>query len=120
MKEPMFSYNTNSRSQRSHDDSDTENEQSEDESSNNVDVPTDYQLSDTLLGLYKHMVTTKVYSWKEKVSSKNMSFHSQCLSPMEIVTNHSHSPRCQVIYFTLVNSSKSRMERKSSFFGSTC
>ncbi|KAM9950979.1 hypothetical protein ACTFIT_009736 [Dictyostelium discoideum] len=31
--------------------SDTENEQSEDESSNNVDVPTDYQLSDTLLVL---------------------------------------------------------------------
>ncbi|KAM9950935.1 hypothetical protein ACTFIT_001917 [Dictyostelium discoideum] len=35
--------------QPSHNDSDTENEQSEDESSNNVDVPTDYQLSDTLL-----------------------------------------------------------------------
>ncbi|KAM9974177.1 hypothetical protein ACTFIR_003893 [Dictyostelium discoideum] len=49
MKEPMFSSNTNSRSQRTHDDSDTENEQSDDESSNNVDVPTDYQLSDTLL-----------------------------------------------------------------------
>ncbi|KAM9972458.1 hypothetical protein ACTFIW_010440 [Dictyostelium discoideum] len=48
--------NTNSRSQRTHDDSDTENEQSDDESSNNVDVPTDYQLSDTLLGQYKHMV----------------------------------------------------------------
>ncbi|KAM9974181.1 hypothetical protein ACTFIR_003897 [Dictyostelium discoideum] len=51
MKEPMFSSNTNSRSQRTHDDSDTENEQSDDESSNNVDVPTDYQLSDTLLVL---------------------------------------------------------------------
>ncbi|KAM9972486.1 hypothetical protein ACTFIW_000479 [Dictyostelium discoideum] len=49
MKEPMFSSNTNSRSQRTQDDSDTENEQSDDESSNNVDVPTDYQLSDTLL-----------------------------------------------------------------------
>ncbi|KAM9950933.1 hypothetical protein ACTFIT_001915 [Dictyostelium discoideum] len=34
MKEPMFSSNTNSRSQPSHDDSDTENEQSEDESMN--------------------------------------------------------------------------------------
>ncbi|KAM9962796.1 hypothetical protein ACTFIR_005713 [Dictyostelium discoideum] len=33
MKEPMFSSNTNSRSQRTHDDSDTENEQSDDESS---------------------------------------------------------------------------------------
>ncbi|KAM9957106.1 hypothetical protein ACTFIR_003843 [Dictyostelium discoideum] len=59
MKEPMFSSNTNSRSQRTHDDSDTENEQSEDESSNNVDVPTDYQLSDTLLGQYKHMVNNQ-------------------------------------------------------------
>ncbi|EAL73783.1 hypothetical protein DDB_G0267292 [Dictyostelium discoideum AX4] len=59
MKEPMFSSNTNSRSQPSHDNSDTENEQSEDESSNNVDVPTDYQLSDTLLGQYKHMVNNK-------------------------------------------------------------
>ncbi|KAM9950945.1 hypothetical protein ACTFIT_005026 [Dictyostelium discoideum] len=48
-----------SRSQPSHDNSDTENEQSEDESSNNVDVPTDYQLSDTLLGQYKHMVNNQ-------------------------------------------------------------
>ncbi|KAM9954250.1 hypothetical protein ACTFIW_003791 [Dictyostelium discoideum] len=59
MKEPMFSSNTNSNSQRTHDDSDTENEQSDDESSNNVDVPTDYQLSDTLLGQYKHMVNNQ-------------------------------------------------------------
>ncbi|KAM9974083.1 hypothetical protein ACTFIR_009425 [Dictyostelium discoideum] len=42
-----------------HDDSDTESEQSDDESSNNVDVPTDYQLSDTLLGQYKHMVNNQ-------------------------------------------------------------
>ncbi|EAL73795.1 hypothetical protein DDB_G0267316 [Dictyostelium discoideum AX4] len=47
------------RSLPSHDNSDTENEQSEDESSNNVDVPTDYQLSDTLLGQYKHMVNNQ-------------------------------------------------------------
>ncbi|KAM9970973.1 hypothetical protein ACTFIR_002838 [Dictyostelium discoideum] len=59
MKEPMFSSSTNSRSQRTHDDSDTENEQSDDESSNNVDVPTDYQLSDTLLRPYKHMVNNQ-------------------------------------------------------------
>ncbi|KAM9954893.1 hypothetical protein ACTFIW_000996 [Dictyostelium discoideum] len=59
MKEPMFSSNTNSRSQRTHDDSDTESEQSDDESSNNVDVPTDYQLSETLLGQYKHMVNNQ-------------------------------------------------------------
>ncbi|KAM9954675.1 hypothetical protein ACTFIW_003275 [Dictyostelium discoideum] len=59
MKEPMFSSNTDSRSQRTHDDSDTENEQSDDESSNNVDVPTDYQLSDTLIGQYKHMVNNQ-------------------------------------------------------------
>ncbi|KAM9955069.1 hypothetical protein ACTFIW_008733 [Dictyostelium discoideum] len=56
---PMFSSNTNSRSQRTHDDSDTESEQGDDESSNNVDVPTDYQLSDTLLGQYKHMVNNQ-------------------------------------------------------------
>ncbi|KAM9973845.1 hypothetical protein ACTFIR_011811 [Dictyostelium discoideum] len=56
---PMFSSNTNSRGQRTHDDSDTENEQSDDESSNNVDVPTEYQLSDTLLGQYKHMVNNQ-------------------------------------------------------------
>ncbi|KAM9975320.1 hypothetical protein ACTFIW_010348 [Dictyostelium discoideum] len=37
MKEPMFSSNTKSRSQCTHDDSDTENEQRDDESSNNVD-----------------------------------------------------------------------------------
>ncbi|KAM9986189.1 hypothetical protein ACTFIY_010594 [Dictyostelium cf. discoideum] len=59
MKEPMFSSNTKSRSQPSHDNSDTENEESDDESSNNVDVPTDYQLSDTLLGQYKHMVNNQ-------------------------------------------------------------
>ncbi|KAM9954928.1 hypothetical protein ACTFIW_001031 [Dictyostelium discoideum] len=46
MKEPMFSSNTNS-------------QLSEDESSNNVDVPTDYQLSDSLLGQYKHMVNNQ-------------------------------------------------------------
>ncbi|KAM9979587.1 hypothetical protein ACTFIY_008861 [Dictyostelium cf. discoideum] len=40
MKGPMFSSNTKSCSQPSHDNSDTENEQSDDESSNNVDVPT--------------------------------------------------------------------------------
>ncbi|KAM9957061.1 hypothetical protein ACTFIR_003798 [Dictyostelium discoideum] len=59
MKEPMFSSNTNSRSQRSHDDYDTESEQREVESNNNVDVRTDYQLSDTLLGQYKHMVNNQ-------------------------------------------------------------
>ncbi|KAM9967277.1 hypothetical protein ACTFIR_007517 [Dictyostelium discoideum] len=48
-----------SSTQRSHYDSDTENEQSEDESCNNVDVPTDYQLSDTLLGQYKHMANNQ-------------------------------------------------------------
>ncbi|KAM9954712.1 hypothetical protein ACTFIW_003312 [Dictyostelium discoideum] len=56
MKKLMFSSNTNSCSQCTHGDSETKNEQSNDESSNNVDVPTDYQLSETLLGQYKHMV----------------------------------------------------------------
>ncbi|KAM9974105.1 hypothetical protein ACTFIR_009447 [Dictyostelium discoideum] len=50
MKEHMFSSNTDSRSQRTHDDSDTENEQSDKETSNNIDVPTYYQLSNTLHG----------------------------------------------------------------------
>ncbi|KAM9996514.1 hypothetical protein ACTFIZ_002318 [Dictyostelium cf. discoideum] len=59
MKEPMFSSNTASRSQPSHDDSDTDSEQSDDETSNDVDVPTEYQLSDTLLGQYKHMVNNQ-------------------------------------------------------------
>ncbi|KAM9943637.1 hypothetical protein ACTFIT_001926 [Dictyostelium discoideum] len=54
-----FFLDSSSRSQPSHDNSDTENEQNEDESSNNVDVPTDYQLSDTLLGQYKHMVNNQ-------------------------------------------------------------
>ncbi|KAM9954311.1 hypothetical protein ACTFIW_003852 [Dictyostelium discoideum] len=69
MKEPMFSSNTNSRSQRTHDDSDTENEQSDDESSNNVDVPTDYQLSDTLIGQYKHLVNNQGLLVEEELSS---------------------------------------------------
>ncbi|KAM9945014.1 hypothetical protein ACTFIT_003264 [Dictyostelium discoideum] len=42
------------------------NEQSDDESSNNVDVPTDYQLSDTLLGQYKHMVNNQGLLVKEE------------------------------------------------------
>ncbi|EAL60328.1 hypothetical protein DDB_G0294310 [Dictyostelium discoideum AX4] len=45
---------------------DTVNEQSDDESSNNVDVPTDYQLSDTLLGQYKHMVNNQGLLVKEE------------------------------------------------------
>ncbi|KAM9985694.1 hypothetical protein ACTFIZ_012356 [Dictyostelium cf. discoideum] len=59
MKEPMFSSNTASRNQPSHDNSDTESEQSDNETSNDVDVPTEYQLSDTLLGQYKHMVNNQ-------------------------------------------------------------
>ncbi|KAM9972477.1 hypothetical protein ACTFIW_000470 [Dictyostelium discoideum] len=34
--------------------------------SNNVDVPTDYQLSDTLLGQYKHMVNNQALIVKEE------------------------------------------------------
>ncbi|KAN0001065.1 hypothetical protein ACTFIZ_002286 [Dictyostelium cf. discoideum] len=59
MKESMFSSNTASRSQPSHDNSDTESEQSDNETSNDVDVPTEYQLYDTLLGQYKHMVNNQ-------------------------------------------------------------
>ncbi|KAM9994484.1 hypothetical protein ACTFIZ_012921 [Dictyostelium cf. discoideum] len=59
MKEPMFSSNTSSSNQPSHDNSDTESEQSGDETSNDVYVPTEYQLSDTLLCQYKHMVNNQ-------------------------------------------------------------
>ncbi|KAM9974058.1 hypothetical protein ACTFIR_009400 [Dictyostelium discoideum] len=59
MKEHMLSYNTNPSSQSTHDESDTENEKIDDEKSNNVDVPTEYQLSNTLLGQYKHMVNNQ-------------------------------------------------------------
>ncbi|KAM9962799.1 hypothetical protein ACTFIR_005716 [Dictyostelium discoideum] len=45
----MFSHNTNLLNQRTHDNSDKENEQSNDESTNNVYIPTDYKLFDTLL-----------------------------------------------------------------------
>ncbi|KAM9975484.1 hypothetical protein ACTFIW_012068 [Dictyostelium discoideum] len=64
VKEHLFSSNTNSHSQRSHDDSDTDNEQSDDESSNNVDVPTDNQFSDTLLGHLKplHLMSSMLSS----------------------------------------------------------
>ncbi|KAM9979642.1 hypothetical protein ACTFIY_008880 [Dictyostelium cf. discoideum] len=59
MNEYMFYFNTKSRILASHDNSDTENEQSDDETSNNVDVPTDNQLSDTLLGQFKHLVNNQ-------------------------------------------------------------
>ncbi|KAM9975686.1 hypothetical protein ACTFIW_003635 [Dictyostelium discoideum] len=52
--------------QSTHDDFDTKNEQSDDESSNNIDVPTDFQLSDTLLGQYKHMVNNQVLLVEEE------------------------------------------------------
>ncbi|KAM9994136.1 hypothetical protein ACTFIZ_002958 [Dictyostelium cf. discoideum] len=82
MKEPMFSSNTASRSQPSHDNSDTESEQSDNETSNDVDVPTEYQLSDTLLGQYKHMVNNQgllveeeCILKKEEISEMNKVFN---------------------------------------------
>ncbi|KAM9994461.1 hypothetical protein ACTFIZ_012881 [Dictyostelium cf. discoideum] len=66
MKEPMFSSNTASCNKPSHDDSDTESEQSDNETSNDVNVPTEYQLSDTLLGQYKHMVNNQGLLVKEE------------------------------------------------------
>ncbi|KAM9967304.1 hypothetical protein ACTFIR_007544 [Dictyostelium discoideum] len=74
MKEPMFSSNTNSLSQRTHDDSDTENEQSDDESSNNVDVSTDCLLSDSLLGQYKNMVNNQGLLVEEECILKKMRY----------------------------------------------
>ncbi|KAM9997180.1 hypothetical protein ACTFIZ_007931 [Dictyostelium cf. discoideum] len=73
MKEPMFSSNTASRSQPSHDNSDTESEQSDNETSNDVDVPTEYQLSDTLLGsiqAYEECILKK-----EEISEMNKVFN---------------------------------------------
>ncbi|KAM9985607.1 hypothetical protein ACTFIZ_000246 [Dictyostelium cf. discoideum] len=58
-KEPIFSSNTSSLNQPSHNNSDTQSEQSGDETSKDVDVSTEYQLSDTLLGQYKHMVNNQ-------------------------------------------------------------
>ncbi|KAM9974030.1 hypothetical protein ACTFIR_009372 [Dictyostelium discoideum] len=58
MKEPI---------QRTHGDSDTENEQNDDKSSNNVDVPTDNKLSDSLLGYYKHMVNNQCLLVEEEL-----------------------------------------------------
>ncbi|KAM9994162.1 hypothetical protein ACTFIZ_002977 [Dictyostelium cf. discoideum] len=82
MKEPMFSSNTASRSQPSHDNSDTESEQSGDETSKDVDVPTEYQLYDTLLGQYKHMVNNQgllveedCILKKKKISEMNKVFN---------------------------------------------
>ncbi|KAM9997128.1 hypothetical protein ACTFIZ_007911 [Dictyostelium cf. discoideum] len=82
MKEPMFSSNTASRNQPSHDNSDTESEQSDNETSNDVDVPTEYQLSDTLLGQYKHMVNNQgllvekeCILKKEEISEMNKVFN---------------------------------------------
>ncbi|KAM9994485.1 hypothetical protein ACTFIZ_012926 [Dictyostelium cf. discoideum] len=82
MKEPMFSSNTASRNKPYHDDSDTESEQSDDETSNDVDVPTEYQLSDTLLGQYKHMVNNQgllveeeCILKKEEISEMNKVFN---------------------------------------------
>ncbi|KAN0001053.1 hypothetical protein ACTFIZ_002263 [Dictyostelium cf. discoideum] len=82
MKEPMLSSNTASRNQPSHDDSDTESEQSGDETTNDVDAPTEYQLSDTLLGQYKHMVNNQgllveeeCILEKEEISEMNKVFN---------------------------------------------
>ncbi|KAM9975288.1 hypothetical protein ACTFIW_010316 [Dictyostelium discoideum] len=55
----------------------------EDKSRKNVDVPTDYQLSDTLLGQYKHMVNNQgllveeeCILKKDEISELNKSLHS--------------------------------------------
>ncbi|KAM9985600.1 hypothetical protein ACTFIZ_000231 [Dictyostelium cf. discoideum] len=59
-------------------------EQSDDETSNDVDVPTEYQLSDTLLGQYKHMVNNQGLLFeeecifkKEEISEMNKVFKFQ-------------------------------------------
>ncbi|KAK5576827.1 hypothetical protein RB653_007972 [Dictyostelium firmibasis] len=59
MKEPIRESYGNSDNQRSNDESETENEQGDDESIDPVDVPTDYQLSESLLANYKHLINNQ-------------------------------------------------------------
>ncbi|KAK5583355.1 hypothetical protein RB653_004947 [Dictyostelium firmibasis] len=66
MKEPIREWYGNSDNQRSNDESETENEQGDDESIDPVDVPTDYQLSESLLANYKHLINNQGLLVEEK------------------------------------------------------
>ncbi|KAK5583322.1 hypothetical protein RB653_004914 [Dictyostelium firmibasis] len=66
MKEPIRESYGNSDNQRSNDESETENEQGDDESIDPVDVPTDYQLSESLLANYKHLINNQGLLVEEK------------------------------------------------------
>ncbi|KAK5579982.1 hypothetical protein RB653_009672 [Dictyostelium firmibasis] len=66
MKEPMRESYRNSDNQRSNNESETENEQGDDESIDPVDVPTDYQLSESLLANYKHLINNQGLLVEEK------------------------------------------------------
>ncbi|KAK5583366.1 hypothetical protein RB653_004958 [Dictyostelium firmibasis] len=66
MKEPIRESYGNSDNQRSNDESETENEQGDDESVDPVDVPTDYQLSESLLANYKHLINNQGLLVEEK------------------------------------------------------
>ncbi|KAK5574471.1 hypothetical protein RB653_009723 [Dictyostelium firmibasis] len=66
MKEPIRESYRNSDNQHSNDESETENEQGDDESIDPVDVPTDYQLSESLLANYKHLINNQGLLVEEK------------------------------------------------------
>ncbi|KAM9985670.1 hypothetical protein ACTFIZ_012367 [Dictyostelium cf. discoideum] len=103
MKEPMFSSNTASRSQPSHDNCDTESEQSDNETSNDVDVPTEYQLSDTLLGQYKHMVNNQGLLVEEECILKKEEISEMNKSGIDTTKFKSHSTRYAMASLLLSN-----------------
>ncbi|KAK5574461.1 hypothetical protein RB653_009713 [Dictyostelium firmibasis] len=59
VKEPITSNNNISKNQENNNNSDKENEDNDDDSNNDVDIPTEYQLSDSLFNEYKHLLNNQ-------------------------------------------------------------
>ncbi|KAK5576849.1 hypothetical protein RB653_001785 [Dictyostelium firmibasis] len=59
VKEPITSNNNISKNQEKNNNSDKENEDNDDDSNNDVDIPTEYQLSDSLFNEYKHLLNNQ-------------------------------------------------------------
>ncbi|KAK5576816.1 hypothetical protein RB653_007960 [Dictyostelium firmibasis] len=59
VKEPITSNNNLSKNQENNNNSDKENEDNDDDSNNDVDIPTEYQLSDSLFNEYKHLLNNQ-------------------------------------------------------------
>ncbi|KAK5583316.1 hypothetical protein RB653_004908 [Dictyostelium firmibasis] len=59
VKEPITSNNNISKNQENNNNSDIENEDNDDDSNNDVDIPTEYQLSDSLFNEYKHLLNNQ-------------------------------------------------------------